>query len=157
MSQKEALAEKYQKLLQDAREDLKTATDAHRSEQTAFLKQLHSQNDSAFSKLKEAAMDASEMKVPELAIGQDQLIRLHELEDLVKELERTNSVLIQQVEQVRQEEEQTQRISHTQLLALQKELIAVKQNWQSEVKGKFHGTQLMYIVSHYHISTSPSL
>ncbi len=76
VSQKEGLSEKYQRLLQDSREELKRVTDAHRAEVSSLVDQLHTQADSAFSKLKEAALDAVNVPRPELPTDK-QLARLH--------------------------------------------------------------------------------
>ena len=90
LSQKELLVEKYQHLLQAAREELSAATEAHKSEVSSLMRQLHSQTDSALSRLREVELEAINIPQPVLPTD-DQLDRLRELEELTVETRESHS------------------------------------------------------------------
>ena len=66
VAQKERLSEKYQKLLQESNRELQRLAEVHKVEVSSLMNQLHSQTDSTFFKLKEAALDAVNVPCPEL-------------------------------------------------------------------------------------------
>ena len=51
VEQKAAVADKYQRLLQASQSELQAAAEAHKTEVSSLMKQLHTQTDSAFSKV----------------------------------------------------------------------------------------------------------
>ncbi len=78
---KEQLAEKYQQMLQDTRQDHQREISAYRDETAALREKLSKQADSAFSRLKQAALEAANVSTP-ITPTDRQLERLLELEDL---------------------------------------------------------------------------
>ena len=95
---------------------------------------LHSQADSALSRLKEAALEAVNPPRP-LHLTDSQLDRLRELEELTEEQEKRNEQLRRELLQVRQDTEQDKQVSKTRLTRLQEELKDVKSRHQKEVSG----------------------
>ena len=81
LSTKERQADKYQRLLQEARQELKDHAHNHKREMASLTEKLHSHSDSTFSKLKEAALEVANLPQPKLPTDR-QLDRLRELEDL---------------------------------------------------------------------------
>ena len=134
VSQKDQQAEKYQRLLQEARNELHSVTDAHKAEVASLTAKLHSQADSALSRLKEAALEAVNPPRP-LHLTDSQLDRLRELEEMTEEQEKTNTRLRREVQQVKHEKEQDQQVSKTRLTRLQQELNDAKSQHQKEVSG----------------------
>ena len=134
VSQKEQQADKYQHLLQEARDELHAATHAHKAEIASLTSKLHSQADSALSRLKEAALEAINPPRP-LHLTDSQLDRLRELEELTEEQEKANERLRREVQQVKHEMEQDQQVSKTRLTRLQQELNNIKSQHQTEVSG----------------------
>ena len=134
VSQKDQQAEKYQRLLQEARNELHSVTDAHKAEVASLTARLHSQADSALSRLKEAALEAVNPPRP-LHLTDSQLDRLRELEEMTEEQEKTNTRLRREVQQVKHEKEQDQQVSKTRLTRLQQELNDAKSQHQKEVSG----------------------
>ena len=114
VSQKELLADKYQKLLQEARKELQQVVNAHKGEVTALAEQLRKQEEAAFSQRAAAVLSAANPPMPVLLTG-DQLVRLKELEELVGEQEKVNAKLSQQVQQVRREAVQSEQGLRAQL------------------------------------------
>ena len=102
MSQKEQLADKYQKLLQEARQELQQVVEAHKGEVTSLAEQLRKHEQAAFSQMAAAALSAANPPTPVLPTGKE-LVRLRELEELVREQEKANARLTQQVAQVKRE------------------------------------------------------
>ena len=99
------------------------------------MNKLHSKNDSTFSKLKEAALDA--VNVPQVELPTDkQLARLQELEDLVVEQESANAALSQEVREVRREMLQREQKSEGQLAALREEMEELRRVHRVEVEGE---------------------
>lgn len=134
VSQKEQLADKYQNLLQDARNELRATTEAHEVEVASLTSKLHSQADSALSRLKEAALEA--VNPPRcLHLTDPQLDRLRELEELTEAQEKTNEKLRREIQQVRHEMEQDQQVSKTRLTRIQQELSGAKSHHQQEMAG----------------------
>ena len=134
VSQKEQLAEKYQRLLQEARNELHATTDAHKTEVASLTAKLHLQADSALSRLKEAALEAvNPSRPPHLTDAQ--LDRLRELEELTEEQEKTITQLRRQGQQVKHEMEQDKQVSKTRLTRLQQELSDTKTQHEKEVSG----------------------
>ena len=134
VTQKEQLADKYQNLLQDARNELRAATEAHKVEIASLTSKLHSQADSALTQLKEAALEAVNPPQP-LHLTDTQLDRLRELEELTEEQEKTSEQLRREVQQVRHEMEQDQQVSKTRLTRVQQELSDAKSRYQQEIAG----------------------
>ena len=85
------------------------------------MQQLHSQTDSAFSKLKEAALDAVNVPKPELPTDK-QLARLQELEELVVEQENANATLSLEVKRVHQEMVEAGQAAEVRLAKLREEM-----------------------------------
>lgn len=81
VSMKEQLAEKYQQMLQDVRLEHQNEISAYRDETAALREKLSKQADSAFSQLKQAALEAANISTP-IAPTDRQLERLLELEYL---------------------------------------------------------------------------
>ena len=81
LSMKEQLAEKYQQMLQDTRQDHQREISAYRDETAALREKLSNQADSAFSRMKQAAIEAANVSLPVIPTDR-QLERLLELEDL---------------------------------------------------------------------------
>ena len=134
VSQKEQIADKYQRLLKEARSELQAATDAHKAQVASLTSRLHSQADSALSRLKEAALEAVNPPRP-LHLTDSQLDRLRELEELTEEQEKVNMQLRREVQQVRHEMEQDKQVSKTRLTRLQQELNDARAEHQKEVAG----------------------
>ena len=135
VDQKESLVDKYQRLLQAARQELQTTTESHKHEVASLMSKLRSKTDSTFSKLKEAALDA--VNVPQVELPTDeQLARLQELEDLVVEQESANAALSQEVSEVRREMLQNRQISEGQLAAVREEMEDLKRAHHVEVEGE---------------------
>lgn len=134
VSQKEQLAEKYQRLLQEARNELHTTTDAHKTEVASLTAKLHSQADSALSRLKQAALEAVNPPQPP-HLTDAQLDRLRELEELTEEQEKAITQLRRQGQQVKHEMEQDKQVSKTRLTRLQQELSDTKTQHEKEVSG----------------------
>ena len=82
VTQKDRQSERYRQLLQEARSELRSMTEARNSEVTSLVKKLHKQSDSTFEKLKRESLEAVAMPVVTGAT-EYQLARLHELEDLI--------------------------------------------------------------------------
>lgn len=101
---------------------------------TSLTSRLHSQADSALSRLKEAALDAVSTRQPPHPTD-SQLDRLGELEELTEEQEKTNAQLKREVQHIRHEMEQDQQVSKTRLTRLQQELGDTKSRHQKEVSG----------------------
>ena len=102
------------------------------------MNKLHSKNDSTFSKLKEAALDA--VNVPQVELPTDkQLARLQELEDLVVEQESANAALSQEVREVRREILQSRQASEGQLAALREEMEELRRVHRVEMEGEGEG------------------
>ena len=128
------LADKYQNLLQDARSELRAATEAHKVEVASLTSKLHSQADLALSRLKEAALEA--VNPPRsLHLTDPQLDRLRELEELTEEQEKMNEQLRREIQQVRYEMEQDQQVFKTRLTRIQQELSDAKSRHQQEMAG----------------------
>ena len=135
VDQKESLVDKYQRLLQAARQELQTTTESHKQEVASLMNKLRSKTDSTFSKLKEAALDA--VNVPQVELPTDkQLARLQELEDLVVEQESANAALSQEVSEVRREMLQNRHTSEGQLAALREEMEDLRRAHHVEVEGE---------------------
>lgn len=73
--------EKYQRMVQDTRKEHNMEISSHREEAAALREKLNSQADSAFSRLKQAALEAASISTPVVPTD-SQLQRLLELEDL---------------------------------------------------------------------------
>ena len=114
MSQKEQLADKYQRLLQEARKELEQVVEAHKGEVTSLAEQLRQQEQASFSQRVAAALSTANPPTPVLPTG-ELLVRLRELEELVGEQERANARLTQQVMQVRREAAQAEQGLRVQL------------------------------------------
>ena len=99
------------------------------------MHQLHSQTDSAFSKLKEAALDAVNVPKPELPTDK-QLARLQELEELVVEQENANTTLSLEVKRVRQEMVEAGQAAEVRLAKLREEMEEMRQAHQVEMEGE---------------------
>lgn len=134
MTQKEQIADKYQRLLKEARSELQAATETHKVQIASLTSKLHSQADSALSRLKEAALEAMNPPQP-LHLTDSQVDRLRELEELTEEQEKTNTQLRREVQQVRHEMEQDKQISKTRLTRVQQELNDARAQHQKEVAG----------------------
>ena len=134
VSQKEQMADKYQRLLKEARSEHQAAVDAHKSQVASLTSKLHSEADSAFSRLKEAALEAVNPPRP-LHLTDSQLDRLRELEELTEEKEKTNTQLRRELGQVKHEMEQDKQVSKTRLMRLQQELSDARAQHQKEVTG----------------------
>ena len=128
------MADKYQRLLKEARSELQVATESHKAQVASLTSKLHSQADSALSRLKEAALDAVNPPRP-LHLTDSQLDRLRELEELTEEQEKTNTQLRREIQQVRHEMEQDKQVSKTRLTRLQQELSDSRTQHQKEVAG----------------------
>lgn len=134
MTQKEQVADKYQRLLKEVRSELQAATETHKVQIASLTSKLHSQADSALSRLKEAALEAVNPPRP-LHLTDSQLDRLRELEELTEEQEKTNTQLRREVQQVRHEMEQDKQVSKTRLTRVQQELNDARAQRQKEVAG----------------------
>ena len=135
VDQKESLVDKYQRLLQAARQELQMTTESHKQEVASLMNKLRSKTDSTFSKLKEAALDA--VNVPQVELPTDkQLARLQELEDLVVEQESANASLSQEVSEVRREMLQSRQMSEGRLAALREEMEELRRTHCVEVEGE---------------------
>ncbi|XP_065911878.1 centrosomal protein of 290 kDa-like isoform X3 [Dysidea avara] len=88
VEQKEKAATKYQSLLEQSRQETQLLNKAHKEEVQRLMQQIHTQSDNTFTKLKQAALDTVNMPSPQLPTEQ-QLARLQELEELLKEQEAT--------------------------------------------------------------------
>ena len=119
------LADKYQKLLQEARRELQQVVEAHKGELTALAERLRKQEEAAFSQRTVAALSAANPPMPVLPTG-DQLVRLKELEELVAEQQKANTKLAQQLQQVRVEAAQAEQGLQAQLVKTKTELIEAK-------------------------------
>ena len=135
LSQKELLVEKYQHLLQAAREELSAATEAHKSEVSSLMRQLHSQTDSALSRLREVELEAINIPQPVLPTD-DQLDRLRELEELTVKQERVTRTLRDEVVLVRQQLKQVQQDSMKSLNKVEQDMEEMKQSHLEEVTGE---------------------
>lgn len=75
------MAEKYQQMLRDTRKEHAKEISAYREEAAALREKLNAQTDTAFSRLKQAALDVANVSTPAMPSDR-QLERLLELEDL---------------------------------------------------------------------------
>ena len=124
ITQKEAQSEKYQRLLQEARSQLQSITEAHKSEVASLVKKLHAQCDSAVLKLKEATMEAVAMPTV-VGATEEQLARLHELEDLIGQQRVSYEA---RLEGVKREYAQAKQVYETSLIRVRQEMGEMKQN-----------------------------
>jgi DNA repair exonuclease SbcCD ATPase subunit len=134
VSQKEQVADKYQRLLKEARGELQAATEAHKAQVASLTSKLHSQADSELSRLKKAALEAVNPPRP-LHLTDSQLDRLRELEELTEEQGRANTQLRREVQEIRHEMEQDKKVSKTRLTKVQQELSDARAQHQKEVAG----------------------
>lgn len=134
VSQKEQVADKYQRLLKEARGELQAATEAHKTQVASLTSKLHSQADSELSWLKKAALEAVNPPRP-LHLTDSQLDRLRELEELTEEQEKTNTQLRRELQEVRHEMEQDRKVSKTRVTKVQQELSDARAQHLKEVAG----------------------
>ena len=87
LSEKDRQVQRYQDLLQQARQELRDSTRKHKQELASLTAQLHTQTDSTVTRLREAALEIANIPPPNV-VTDDQLVRLRELEDLCVERER---------------------------------------------------------------------
>ena len=141
MSQKEEQCEKYQRLLQDARSQLHSMAESHKNEVASLVKKLHAQSDSAVLKLKEVSMDAVAMPVVTRAT-EEQLARLHELEDLIGQQRVSYEA---QLEQVRQDSTLAKQEYETSFARMEKDMEELKRNNRIEKQSGFILRDLSYM------------
>ena len=96
LSEKDRQVQRYQDLLQQARQELRDSAHTHKQELASLTAQLHTQTDSTVTRLREAALEIANISPPNV-VTDDQLVRLRELEDLCVEREREGARLMQQV------------------------------------------------------------
>jgi cell division septum initiation protein DivIVA len=96
LTAKDQLVEKYQQMLQDARREHQQEMEGHRQEAAALREKLNTQADSAFSRLKQAALEAANISTPVIPTDR-QLERLLQLEDLTAQQQQEIRRLQQQV------------------------------------------------------------
>ena len=132
VSQKETQCEKYRHLLQEARSELHALTESHQSEVAALVKKLHAQSDSAVLKLKEVSMEAIAMPVVTGATEQ-QLARLHELEDLIGQQRVSYEA---RLADVRRESEQAKQDYETSLVRVRQEMGELKTSHFMAIESK---------------------
>ena len=96
LSAKEELAEKYQQMLQDIRKEHQVEVSALKEEAATLRLKLNTQADSAFSRLKQVAMEAATISTPE-GPTDAQLERLLKLEDLTIQQQQEVNRLRQEV------------------------------------------------------------
>ena len=133
VSQKEAQSEKYQRLLQDARSQLHSMAESHKNEVALLVKKLHAQSDSAVLKLKEVSMDAVAMPVVTGAM-EEQLARLHELEDLIGQQRVSYET---QLEEVKQESTLAKQEYEASLTRMERDIEELKRNNRIEKQSEF--------------------
>ena len=83
-------------MLQDTRKEHQLEIASHREEAAALREKLNSQADSAFSRLKQAALEAASISTPMVPTDR-QLERLLELEDLTLQQQQEMKRLRQEV------------------------------------------------------------
>lgn len=88
--------EKYQQMLQDTRREHQQEMTGHRQEAAALREKLNTQADSAFSRLKQAALEVASISTPVVPTDR-QLERLLQLEDLTVQQQQEIKRLQQQV------------------------------------------------------------
>ena len=96
LSEKDRQVQRYQDLLQQARQELRDSAHTHKQELASLTAQLHTQTDSTVTRLREAALEIANIPPPNV-VTDDQLVRLRELEDLCVEREREGARLTRQV------------------------------------------------------------
>lgn len=96
LSAKEQLAEKYQQMLQDIRKEHQMEVSAYKEEAATLRLKLNTQADSAFSRLKQVAMEAATISTPEVPTDA-QLGQLLKLEDLTIQQQQEVNRLRQEV------------------------------------------------------------
>ncbi|CAH1800117.1 unnamed protein product [Owenia fusiformis] len=101
INQKEETIVKYQDLLRQAREDMQEQNKRHEAELLAMQEKIHSKQDAAFSKFKQAALNQVQQAQPDLPSNK-QLARLNELEDTVAEQDNGMSALTDKLKQTKQ-------------------------------------------------------
>ena len=106
--------------------------DAHKDEVASLMQKLHTQSDTAFMKLKEVVMEA--VDVPPVAmVTEEQLVRLHQLEDLVGQQKTSYEA---KLEHVRREAEQAKQVHETSLTHCQGEMEEMRKNHQAETESR---------------------
>ena len=108
-------------------------TETHKSEVAALMKKLHAQSDFAVLKLKEVSMNAVAMPVVTGAT-EEQLARLHELEDLIGQQRVSYEA---QLEEVKRENKQAKQEYETSLAHVTKEVDHLKRNSFMEKQSEF--------------------
>lgn len=88
--------DKYQLMLQELRQEHQQEIEVHRQETATLREKLNTQADSAFSRLKQAALEAANIPTPVVPTDR-QLERLLQLEDLTAQQKREIKKLQQQV------------------------------------------------------------
>lgn len=113
-------------------------TELHKSEVASLVKKLHAQSDSAVLKLKAVSMEAIAMPVVTGAT-EEQLARLHVLEDLIGQQRVSYEA---QLEEVRQASVQAKQVYETSLVRLRQEMGEMKRNRlmekESEIRVHVH-------------------
>ena len=92
--------DKYQLMIQDMRREHQQEIDGHRQEAATLREQLNTQADTAFSQLKQAAVEAANVPMPVVPTDR-QLERLLQLEDLTAQQQQEIKRLQQQVGKLR--------------------------------------------------------
>lgn len=90
------MTEKYQQMLQDTRKEHEREISAYRDEAAALREKLNTHADTAFSRLKQAALEAANVPSPVVPTDK-QLERLLELEDLTIQQKQETQRLRQEV------------------------------------------------------------
>ncbi|XP_055954901.1 centrosomal protein of 290 kDa [Patella vulgata] len=85
IQQKEETIIKYQELLNQAREDMQEMNRRHEEELKSMQQKIHLKTDDAFNKFKEATQALMHKQMTSRGPTDKQLLRLHELEDMVAE------------------------------------------------------------------------
>ena len=148
LTQKEGQVEKYQHLLQESRRETQCATEKHKQEIMLLEKKLENKSNSQWNKIYVSHSFILILVISRLqtsiscpspsSLSTDQLARLHQFEDLTKELKESNTSLYQQLETEKTERERERTHSATREEGLKKEISQLKHKHRLEIKGIYN-------------------